>query len=274
MCLWRSWRRRRLLRQPIAAGWRAQLERLPFVAALPAALQQRFVDQLRIFIAEKHFVGAGGLVVDDAMRLLIAACAVRLTLHRDVGDYDRLTEIVIYPYDYRHPDQEGAVLGEARHWGTVVLSWPAVQRGLQNPSDGHETAGHEFAHVLDNRDGAFDGTPVLEQLDRYAPWARLMQHHFERLRRGDRAERKALRDYGATHPAEFFAVATESYFEKPRQLRQQTPELYAQLQRFYGGDPAADPALAPVNDARPRRNDPCPCGSGKKYKKCCGAGSR
>jgi hypothetical protein len=270
----RALRRRRLRREPFPDGWLAILERrVPFVRTLAEPLRARFLELLRLFVAEKRFVGAAGMELSDEVRVVIAAAAVRLVLHHDELDaYDRLTEIVVYPHVYRHEgDAEGAVLGEAHDWGTVVLAWPAVVEGLANAGDGHDTASHEFAHVLDRADGGFDGTPVLERLDLYTPWARVMSDHFLKLRRHGRPQRKALRDYGALNEAEFFAVATESYFEKPRQLRAETPDLYALLQDYYGGDPAAEATAAPdAAPRRPGRNAPCPCGSGRKYKRCCG----
>ena len=136
-------------------------------------------------------------------------------------------------------NEDGVILGEAHTWGTVVLSWDSVTQGLADPRDGHDTATHEFAHVLDIADGRFDGTPVLSGHGRYAPWARVMTRHFERLRKGRRPEGRVLRDYGATNEAEFFAVATEAFFEKPEQMKAKTPELYEELRQFYGWDPAA-----------------------------------
>jgi Mlc titration factor MtfA (ptsG expression regulator) len=98
-----------------------------------------------------------------------------------------------------------------------------------------------------------------------------MGEHFTRLQAEAPDERRVLRRYGATNPVEFFAVATESFFEKPRQMKEKTPELYAELCRFYGSDPVATFGTAPDRPDKIGRNDPCPCGSGKKYKKCCGA---
>ena len=122
----------------------------------------------------------------------------------------------------------------------MVLSWEDVLAGLADPCDGHDTAVHEFAHVLDRADGAFDGAPVLRARGDYQPWATAMSKRFAGLRRRGRAERAVLRRYGATDEAEFFAVATESFFERPTVMRQQTPDLYEVLARFYGFDPAAD----------------------------------
>lgn len=240
---WRWLRRRALKRRPLPEAWLGILEaRAPFVRALPAPDRVRFLELLKLFVWEKHFLGAAGLEITDPHRVVIAAAAVRLVLRRGLGPYDRLTEIVVYPHAYRHPDGQ-AVLGEAHAWGTVVLSWPAVVQGLANPADGHETATHEFAHVLDRGDGAFDGTPELGVFAAYAPWARIMSQHFLRLQARKAPERKVLRAYGATNEAEFFAVATEAFFEKPHQLEQRLPALYGLLADYYGQDPARN--LAP-----------------------------
>lgn len=267
--LWRTWRRRGLRDKPVPPHWEAILQaRVPFYRHLEGELRARFVDDLKIFVWEKVFVGAKGLLVTDEMRVVIAAAAVRLTLHLDLSLYDRLTEIVVYPHDYTH-DGKGHILGEAHTWGTVVLSWPSVLQGLANARDGHDTATHEFAHVLDIESGGFDGTPRLRASEDYRAWARVFTHHFENLREHRGAERKALRAYGATNEAEFFAVATEAFFEKPRQLARQTPQLYDQLQRLYGFDPAADERDGVPSGRDLGARDSCPCGSARPYRKCC-----
>jgi hypothetical protein len=270
--LFKRWRRRRLARRPFPEAWYAHLERhVPFYGQLPESLRLRFLEMLKIFAREKHFEGARGLEMTDEMRVVVSAAAIRLVLHLDLSYYDRLTEIVVYPFDYRHPGEDDfAVFGEAHRFGTVVLSWPAVLRGLKDPHDGGDTATHEFAHVLDAADGDFDGAPILRHSDAYRPWAQVMKRHFDALGRGERAESRVLRDYGATNPAEFFAVATEAFFEKPRQMREHMPDLYAQLHGFYGFDPAFDerdgvPSGRPVE---PQQS--CPCGSGHSHRGCCG----
>jgi len=240
MGLWRMWRRRRWAQQPFPESWLPLLEPIPLYRKLPSALQSRLRDLLKVFAWEKTFIAAGGLELTDEMRVVISASAARLVLHLDLGYYDRLTEIVVYPYVFQHPERDEAILGEAHDWGVVVLSWPAVLQGIRNPDDGHDTAAHEFAHVLDRADGIFDGTPRLGSRSFYRPWAQILSRHYLKLRQGDREERKVLRDYGATNEAEFFAVATESYFEKPRQMKTHAPDLYRELQEFYGGDPAGD----------------------------------
>ena len=240
--LFRKLKRRRLSKKAFPPEWvRILEERVPFYDNLPGDLQHSFREKLKVFVLEKHFIGADGLEVTGEMKVVIAAAAVRLILHLDLSFYDRLTEIVVYPGHYRHKNDDAVMLGEAHHWGTVVLSWPAVEHGLRNPCDGHDTAAHEFAHVLDRATGHFDGTPPLRATEDYRAWGRIMSHHFLRLKRGSPREYAVLRGYGAKNEAEFFAVATESFFEKPVLMKKATPDLYAALQKFYGFDPASDP---------------------------------
>lgn len=118
----------------------------------------------------------------------------------------------------------------------------SVVAGLRYVCDGHDTALHEFAHVLDKGGGSFTGTPRLRANEHYRPWAEVMSRNFLALQAGKAPQRLVLREYGATNEAEFFAVATESFFERPRQMRSLTPDLYQELQRFYGFDPAAESA--------------------------------
>jgi len=237
---WRRRRRRAVRARPVPASWSEILARnAPFVARLDASMRARLYADMHVLLAEKYFIGAGGLEITEEIRVTIAATAARLIGNLDVSLYDDLTEIVVYPGAYRHPDRatDTAVLGEAHQWGLVVLSWQAVLDGLRDPTDGRDTAVHEFAHVLDRESGAFDGTPSLRAHDHYRAWATVMTRHFEALRRGDGDP--VLRDYGAINEAEFFAVATEVYFECPEQLRARAPDLYAELARFYGSPTAA-----------------------------------
>ncbi|WP_257459416.1 M90 family metallopeptidase [Archangium lipolyticum] len=236
--LFRTLRRRRLLRRPFPPEWLDFLERrVPFWRNLAPESRPRFLELLKVFAWEKEFIGAGGFSITDEVRAVVSATAVRLVLYLDLSYYDRLREIIVYPDTFRIPDRTGGVLGEAKNWGTVILSWRAVLAGLGDPHDGHSTAVHEFAHVLDREDGAFDGTPQLRRYSHYRAWASVMGEHFLKLREGRRLERQVLDDYGGLNEAEFFAVATESFFEKPRQMRDKTPELFEELKRFYGGEP-------------------------------------
>ena len=237
--LFNKYRRWRLSKRPFPPAWLPYLDEfVPFFSELTGEVRDKFLTLVKLFVWEKHWIGQGGLEMTDEIKVVIAATAARLVLHLDLSYYDRLTEILVYPSHYHHPDSAGGVVfGEAHTWGTVVLSWDAVTHGLDNPNDGHDTATHEFAQVLDQADGSFDGTPDLRQFAHYAPWARVMNEHFEALQKRRKRQRKVLRMYGAQNEAEFFAVATESFFEKPRQMKRHTPELYTELVRFYGFDP-------------------------------------
>ncbi len=229
------------MRRPFPPEWLGHLEaRVRFFHTLSPELRQRFLDMLKVFIWEKEFIGAGGFAITDEVLVVVGATAVHLVLHLGLEYYDRLREIIVYPGAFKLPERTGAVLGEAKHWGQVILSWPAVLEGLGNPQDGHDTAAHEFAHALDRGDGAFDGTPRLREYSHYRAWASVMDEHFQALRQGRPVERQVLDDYGALNEAEFFAVATESFFEKPRLMKEKTPDLYEELRRFYGWDPAAE----------------------------------
>jgi len=119
----------------------------------------------------------------------------------------------------------------------VVVAWDAVLANVHDFQRGHNVTLHEFAHQLDTEDGVADGVPLLETRSAYASWARALRPEFERLQAG--THEGALDRYGAEHPAEFFAVATEAYFEKPLELRRLHPELYAELARFYRIDPTS-----------------------------------
>ena len=239
--LLRKWKRKRLARRPVPAQWTVHLEKhVPFFKKYGPADQERFLNLLKVFFWEKRWEGGAGIDVTEEMKVVISASAARLVMGLDLSYYDRLSTLIVYPYDYRHPEMGGAILGEASPLGIVVLSWPAVLSGLKNPRDGHDTAAHEFAHVLDYGDGDFDGTPPLHQYGQYQPWVRVMTKNFEALQMHKRRISRVLRDYGATNEAEFFAVATEAYFERPQALKKRAPEVYAELEKFYRPNTASD----------------------------------
>ena len=243
--LFQSWKRKRLADTPFPPEWEPYLEPLRFLDTMAPEELARFRTQLKVFVWEKSWYGAGGACVTDEMKVTIAACAARMVRNLPLDMYAKLREIVVYPGHYRHPDEDDfTVYGEAHHFGTIVLSWDAVKKGLRTRHDGRDTALHEFAHALDVADGWFDGTPELERGADYRDWTRVMGEHFARLRRAADGDGSAggardhvLRDYGALNEAEFFAVATEAFFEKPGALRRRAPELYEELHAFYGVDP-------------------------------------
>ncbi|MCA9750584.1 MAG: zinc-dependent peptidase [Gemmatimonadetes bacterium] len=248
----RDARRRRLSARPFPPEWDRILERnFPLDRALPAADRAELRRRVRIFLAEKHFEGAGGLDLTEEIRVTIAAQACLLLLHRGEDFYPRLDSIIVYPAAYRvrtiERSADGVVherdqvrLGEAWNTGAVVLSWEDVRYGAADLHDGHNVVLHEFAHQLDLENNAADGAPELPRRSMYVAWARVLGHEYEQLRHEiERGHRTLMDAYGATNPAEFFAVATETFFERPHALREKHPELYDQLSRFYAQDPVS-----------------------------------
>jgi len=244
-------RRERLRAEPFPATWRAILERnLAFFRRLSDDDRAELLGHTQVFLAEKHFEGCGGLELSDEIRVTIAAQACLLLLHRKTDYYPELTSILVYPTGYtadevRHigggvwEDGPEDRLGHtASHLGALVLAWDAARHGAADPSDGENVVLHEFAHQLDFENRNADGTPVLETHAEYLAWARVMSAEFSELRRAEAVGAPTLLDgYGATNPTEFFAVATEAFFERPRALRARHPELYTELQKFYRQDP-------------------------------------
>jgi Mlc titration factor MtfA (ptsG expression regulator) len=244
-------RRKRLRAQPFPQSFLEIIERnVPYYMCLPEVDRRELQGLVQIFLDEKVFEGCGGLTLTDEIKVTIAAQACLLLLHRETDIYPRLITILVYPNAFVaraiEPIGSGAVLeadtvrlGESWSSGVVVLSWDDVRSGASDIHDGQNLVLHEFAHQLDREDGAINGTPLLDQRSQYVAWARVLNVEYERLRRDQWLGRTTVLDeYGATNPAEFFAVATECFFEKPRVLLKRHPELYDELKGFYRQDPA------------------------------------
>jgi len=247
---WPGWQRRRVMTRAFPAPWQQILhDNLPYYARLPENLRQRLQQRILWFLHEKTFVACGGLQLSDEMRITIAAEACLLTLHQTGNDYARLRFIYLYPSAYKAANREvtaaGVVsehtqhrLGESWHDGKVVLSWDDVSRGSSNFGDGENVVLHEFAHQLDQASGDSNGAPLLRSAQSYQQWAKVLAHEFEALQQDARhGHRSTMKHYGATNPAEFFAVATEHFYEQPEAMQQQHPQLFQQLQTYYGLDP-------------------------------------
>ena len=244
-------RRRNLKEKPFPAAWRAIVKRnVPIFRRLPKADQIELLEHVQVFLAEKRFEGCGGLVVTDEIRVMIAAQACLLLLHRNTDYYPQLTSILVYPSSYVAHEQRhlGANIWEegdehrlghtGRRLGSLALAWDDVRHGAANPSDGRNLVLHEFAHQLDFEDHATDGAPALATRAEYQSWARVMNREFAALRAADETGIPTVLDtYGAENPAEFFAVVTEAFFERPRALRAKHPELYAEFARFFCQNP-------------------------------------
>lgn len=249
-------RRQNILAEPFPSDWLAFLHRdVPHYEFLSDAEQKSLRDHVQIFVAEKTWEGCGGLELTVEMQVSIAAQACLLLLGLEHHDfYKNVDTILVYPTGYKAvQEQPGAVaglveagpsfrLGEAWSRGPVVLSWSDALNGGRNPHDGRNVVMHEFAHKLDLRHGGVaDGVPDLPGgQDQYDEWADVMSTEYERLvALHEHGRADVLDEYGATNPAEFFAVSTEAFFEKPRQLREKHPPLYDVLAGFYGQNTAA-----------------------------------
>lgn len=231
--------------------WVAVLrENVPIYERLPEELKGRLHEKIVRFVQHKQFEGCGGLELTDDMVLTIAGQACLLGVMHAGDAFPKLRTVLVYPSAYRttstHIDGAGVVhqgetvrLGESWSNGTVILAWDAVRQGAKNCFDGHNVTLHEFAHQLDQADGRGDGTPRLPDAPRYAQWAQVLETERTLLDRMAEAGRRTVLDtYGTTNAAEFFAVATEAFFEKPRQLARKQPELYLMLKDYFGLDPA------------------------------------
>lgn len=241
-------RRARLRAQPFPAAWRRILRRrVPMVAMLPPELQLRLKRHIQVFIAEKPFIGCQGQVITDEVRVTVAAQACLLLL----GDarpefYPLLKQVLVYPDAFvvnREralgggvvQEQRQALSGESWSQGRVVLAWAEVVAGAADPADGRNVVVHEFAHQIDQDKGKADGRPWRPRAAQRRRWAATMGAAFERLRHNPSA---LIDAYGASDPAEFFAVVSEVFFERPHALAAEAPAVYAELSGLYRVDPA------------------------------------
>lgn len=235
-----------------AARWRRVERTLPFLEYLAPADRPRLRETALAFLARKEFHGAQGLRLDDDMLLAIALQACLPVLNIGLQAYDGWVGVVVYPGDFVIPRQEldeagvlheydDEVLGEAWEGGPVLLSWFA---GDDGPA-GVNVVIHEFAHKLDMENGGVDGLPRLPARMSRQAWAAAFGAAYEAFcAEVDRGADTVIDPYGAEHPAEFFAVVSETFFENPCALRMRYPEVYAQLMQFYGMDTAARAAAA------------------------------
>jgi hypothetical protein len=248
-------RRARIAARPFPEPWLEILERdVPLYTRLEALDRLELQRHVQVFLSEKRFEGCGGVVLTEEMTVTIASQACLLLLHRDTDYYPTVRSILVYPATYvapvveetddwlvteGHEDREG----EAWEHGVVVLSWADVQADTADATSGRNLVLHEFAHQLDMEDGSPDGAPLLPRRTMYAEWQRVMSDAYARLKRDVTRRRPTeIDEYGATDPAEFFAVVTEGFFERPAELREAEPALYEQLAAYYGQDPVARPS--------------------------------
>ena len=242
---WSHAARRKLLSSPFPAEWERILTRAAFYSRLTGPPQARVRDVVRVLIAEKSWEGVGGLTLTNAIKVTIAGQAARLVLGLDADYFPNVESILVYPQGFlvkvQRRGPNGAIVeqtvpyaGEAALSGPVVLSWEDVRHA----GGGHNVVLHEFAHKLDMRDGAADGAPYLRNTTQINDWAQVMSAAYQQLVAQTEAGQPTLLDpYGATSAAEFFAVATECFFELPGPLRHYHPDLYRVLAGYYRQEP-------------------------------------
>jgi Mlc titration factor MtfA (ptsG expression regulator) len=252
---WRAGSRNAVCPAPFPKPWRRVLESsVPFFRRLPHDQRDDLLAGIQRFIAEKEFLGSKGLTVTDDMKVVIAAYACLLVLRiPQFGLYPQTREVIVYPHNFGQtieaigPDGRRyridlKRIGEAWRRGPVLLAWDSVERLTRTPRARHNVIIHEFAHALDFLDGLADGTPPLDSGAGLADWVRVFTREYETLIATARTGGRTLLDpYGTANPAEFFAVASECFFEQPQLLREHHPGLYRQLRAFYHQDPAAWP---------------------------------
>ncbi|WP_233254047.1 M90 family metallopeptidase [Hymenobacter sedentarius] len=281
-----SRRRSAVLAQEFPAAWRQILtERVAFYLSLTKNEKTRFEKQVQVFLASTRITGVQ-TEVDDTTRLLVAASALIPVFGFPGWEYRNLGEVLIVPDAWKLEDDpnkevkplEGTLLGSVQGFQNqhyMRLSKASLEQGFRDSLDRQNVGIHEFAHLLDEADGTIDGVPKAAlPPELLQPWAALMQREIEAIAAG----KSDINLYAATSEAEFFAVVAEYFFEKPEKLQQNHPELFELLGRVFRQNPkkrflrwATDPRewLKTLRSRRKfGRNDPCPCGSGKKYKDC------
>ncbi len=247
---WIKRKRQQVASLPFPKKWREILRKnVPYFYGMPSDLQLQLKQHILIFLNEKQFYGFEGIEINDEIKVTIAAQACLLLLNRKTNYYPKLKSIYVYPAAFitTHSHKDGAgvlqsnervLSGESWELGKVILSWHDTKAGAQDANDGQNVVIHEFAHQLDQETGAANGAPYLRHNNQKC-WSKVLSNEYEKLRFQTKTNQSTLLDsYGATNPAEFFAVASEVFFEQPKSLLAQHKSLYLQLKGLYQVDPA------------------------------------
>jgi Mlc titration factor MtfA (ptsG expression regulator) len=248
MAFTRRGRRHKALAQPFPEAWRELLvANVAHWRVLDGQERERLEDLIRLLLVDKLWEASNGFELTDEIRVVISAMASLLILGLDYDYYHRVTSIIVCPTTVvvegdRHvggglySDEPQPIIGQARFDGPVLIAWDQAHAQARDPDRGHNVVYHEFAHKLDMLGGSVDGTPPLASHAEYDRWVAVCNAEYTSLRNGTSGS--LLDPYGAVNTGEFFAVATEVFFDRPTQLEQEKPELYAVLRDFYRQDPA------------------------------------
>jgi Mlc titration factor MtfA (ptsG expression regulator) len=262
-------RRKKLTQAPFPSLWEDIIRRnVVHYCMLEDAERAHLRALIQVFIAEKKWEGAGGLELTDEIRVTISAQACLLLLGLPHNYYRDVESIIVYPSSVVPPQRnpgffentlapvkvEHPIIGQAFQRGPVIIIWDAALRGGRHPEFGHNVIYHEFAHKLDMLDGAADGTPPLRDRAEYGDWVRTCSREYLRLKHDtEKGKKSFLNAYGATSEAEFFAVATEQFFDQPRLMIEHAPDLYRVLKEYYRQDPSERVSRNNRNGIAPRQ---------------------
>jgi Mlc titration factor MtfA (ptsG expression regulator) len=253
--------------------WKTILDRkVLFYHNLSPENKIRFEKDISRFIKNVKITGVN-TEIDITDKLLVASSAAIPVFGFPNWDYTFLDEVLLYPgsfdRDYTINSREETItgmVGNGNMEGKMILSRPSLHRGFDNETDKQNVGVHEFIHLLDKEDGDVDGIPATLLNKKFSiPWLQLIREKTAAIQKGD----SDINPYGATHEREFFAVAGEYFFERPQLLQKNHPELYSLLERAFNQDTAELLTVSKLPKTEIERNDPCPCGSGQKFKKCC-----
>jgi len=235
----RYFRRKKLLRDPMRKEWKKLLcDRVPYYAELKDEGKRQFENDVRIFIQEQNIYGPRGEPVTDEERILVAASAAILCHGMPEWEWPNMRDIVVYKKTFNEQYEEGdgeSISGMVHSQGPIIFSENHLKLGYKRFDDGYNVGIHELAHVMDMASGAADGVPLGMNWMATAPWVEIMARQIKRKFRGRKKE--VLSEYSKTNQAEFFAVAVENFFEKPKQLKEKEPELYEVLKAYFNQDP-------------------------------------
>ena len=266
-------RKRRKTTGPFPTAWKNILdEKVVFYHNLGPEEKKRFEEDIVRFLHNVRITGVN-TEIDITDKLLVASSATIPVFGFPDWDYTFLDEVLLYPgsFDshYTINSKEETItgmVGSGYMEGKMILSKPSLHRGFDNTSDKQNVGIHEFIHLIDKEDGSIDGIPSFLNGKSYAlPWLKLIKKKTAEIIKG----KSDINEYGATHEREFLAVAGEYFFERPQLLQKNHPELYDLLSKAFKQDTATTLKITNRSRTEIERNDLCPCGSGKKFKKCC-----
>ena len=259
-------------KEPFPADWRIILIRnVSFYNVLSEEEKIRFEYKVQEFLLNCRITGIE-TIVDTTDRMLIASSAVIPIFAFPDWTYSNIHEVLLYPsmfnekFDTEGPDRSIlGMVGSGYMEGKMILSQQALKHGFMNESDKQNTAIHEFVHLIDKTDGVIDGIPSILLEKQYSiPWIDLINKKIDELLDGE----SDINPYGGSNRAEFFSVASEYFFERPKLLERNHPDLYKLLERIFKQNMSS--RSVGKNKVKIGRNSPCPCNSGKKFKTCCG----